>query len=83
MSLTSKRCDRCHDRICVTIMSKFNTDTLCLPCKADERRAPGYQDACRAEIDAVRRGALNFAGVGLAVGDAAFLAGQRTLRTES
>ena len=32
-----KICDRCHAPITVSIMSKLNTDILCMDCKDDEK----------------------------------------------
>ena len=55
-------------------MSKFNTDTICMSCEEDERQAPGYAEASRAESDAVRSGDYNFPGIGLSLADAKFLA---------
>lgn len=67
-------CDRCgSDKPNATIMSKFNTDIICDDCKSDEERAPNFKKADEAEIAAVRRGELNFPGIGLTVEDAAFL----------
>ncbi len=61
-------------------MSRFNTDTLCLACAADEKAAPGYAFADAAEVAAVRGGNFNFEGVGLSAVDAAFLAVRRAIR---
>ncbi len=46
-------------------MSMFNTDCICLSCKKEEETRPRYQEACKAERDAVLRGERNFAGIGL------------------
>ena len=80
--LGKDHCDRCGDATSTTIMSKFNTDTLCLPCKRDERLAPGYAAADEAEVAAVRAGGRHFPGVGLSPADAAFLADRRATRTK-
>ena len=61
-------------------MSKFNTDTVCMPCKEDERLAPGYEHADKIEYEAVRAGVRNFPGVGLSAEDIAFLAERRAQR---
>jgi hypothetical protein len=45
-------------------MSKFNTDLLCLNCKEREEAHPKYREACEAEENAVRRGDMNFPGIG-------------------
>lgn len=57
-------CDRCHQPALATIMSRFNTDTICLPCEKKERAHPDYQKAADAELAAVRRGDYNFPGIG-------------------
>lgn len=46
-------------------MSKFNTDELCLDCKDYEEEHPGYVEADLAETESVRRGDMNFPGIGL------------------
>jgi len=59
-------CDRCglpHNGR--TIMSKFNTDTICMPCKDKEKAHPDYKKASDAEIEQVRQGNYNFTGIGL------------------
>ena len=65
----SQECDRCHKHCSGTIMSKYNTDELCMQCKGDERTLPTYAAANAAEIAAVRQGDYNFAGVGLTADD--------------
>ncbi len=57
-------CDRCHKPTDVTIMSMFNTDTLCLDCKEAEEQDPRYEAARQAEAEACRRGDFNFRGIG-------------------
>jgi hypothetical protein len=73
-------CDRCHSPIKVSIMSKLNTDILCMACKKDERALPTYQAGADAETKAVRCGDYNFPGVGLTPGDQEFLAKRRAAR---
>jgi hypothetical protein len=68
-----EKCDRCSAKLDVSIMSKFNVDTLCDRCADDERLAPGYAAASQAEMAAVRNGDMNFPGVGLSSEDQAFL----------
>ena len=63
--LTATKCDRCggsleHGRI----MSRFDTSCLCLACEREERQHPDYQKAADAELAAVRRGDMNFPGIG-------------------
>ena len=73
-------CDRCQTKLDVSIMSKFNDDTLCERCADDERLAPGYAAASEAEIAAVGQGDFNFPGMGLSDEDRAFLADRRKAR---
>ncbi len=73
-------CDRCRAKLDVSIMSKFNEDTLCECCADDERLAPGYAAAREAEIASVRQGDFNFPGIGLSAEDRAFLAHRRKAR---
>ena len=63
--LTATKCDRCggsleHGRI----MSRFDTSCLCLDCEREERQHPDYQKAADTELAAVRRGDMNFPGIG-------------------
>lgn len=60
-------CDRCKKSMSMTVstMSYFNTDTLCMDCQEKESKHPLYDDAVRAEFDAVRMGNYNFPGIGL------------------
>jgi hypothetical protein len=58
------KCDRCHQPTSVTTMSKFNTDTICMPCKERERAHPRYKEADDTECAAVRAGNYNFPGIG-------------------
>ena len=59
------KCDRCRKETNITIMSMFNTETLCFDCKEAEEKDPRYEDAHRAETEACRRGDFNFPGIGL------------------
>ena len=62
--LAKKKCDRCGGDLKVRIMSRFNTDCICMKCAEEERQHPDYQKAADAELDAVRRGNMNFPGIG-------------------
>ena len=62
--LTKKKCDRCGGDLKVRIMSRFNTDCICMKCAEEERQHPDYQKAVDAELAAVRRGDMNFPGIG-------------------
>lgn len=57
-------CDRCNKKLVVRIMSRFNTDCICPECEKKEKEHPMYQEAAKAEADAVRNGILNFEGIG-------------------
>ena len=46
-------------------MSRFNMDLLCLDCLEDEKNLPGYKTACKAEVEAIKKGNYNFEGIGL------------------
>lgn len=58
-------CDRCGAPAQLTVMSMFNTETICDRCKAEEVAHPLYEQARQAEHDAVMRGNHNFPGIGL------------------
>ena len=73
-------CDRCGQALGAWSTSYFNTDTLCVPCKADEMLAPNYERAVQAEAAACRGGNLNFPGIGLSPEDETFLAARRARR---
>ena len=68
--LSKTKCDRCGGSLeGGRIMSKFNTDCLCLKCKEAERKLPEYEAASLAELEAVREDykhnrPCNFPGIG-------------------
>jgi hypothetical protein len=68
MSFPTGHCARCNRHTGVTIMSKFNQDELCMECKSTETYHPDYQRASDAELEAVKAGDRNFAGIGLPQG---------------
>ena len=57
-------CDRCGSETIGTIMSKFNTENICMNCKSKEREHPEYDRACEAEMRAVKAGDYNYPGIG-------------------
>jgi hypothetical protein len=59
-------CDRCEQPPInnTTIMSKFNTQVICMPCKKKEMKHTKYEDACKAEKQANDKGDYNFKGIG-------------------
>lgn len=60
-------CDRCHQEFKggARIMSKFNTDCICMDCASAEKRHPDYKEACRVKAEAVKNGDHNFPGIGM------------------
>lgn len=58
-------CERCGNPTVVTIMSMFNTQTICMDCKAAEEQRPDYREAVAADEAAIKSGDYNFKGVGL------------------
>ena len=62
---TQKTCDRCGRVLTARIMSRFNTDCICLECAEAEKQLPDYQKAVKAELEEILKGNLNFGGIGL------------------
>jgi hypothetical protein len=58
-------CARCSLPLTVSVVSRFNTDVICLACEAKERAHPRYQEAVAAERTALQSGDRNFRGIGL------------------
>jgi len=61
---TAPRCDRCGATSVALTMSRFNTQMICDACETREKAHPAYPAAAQAELDAVRRGEMNFPGIG-------------------
>lgn len=61
----NQTCQRCCKPTIATIMSRFNTQQICLDCEDVERKRPDYKKAADAELDACRRGDFNFPGIGM------------------
>lgn len=62
---SQKYCDRCGgDLSSGRTMSMFNTDCICMECKAKEQKLPEYKAATDAERKAVIAVDGNFKGVG-------------------
>lgn len=53
-----------EDETTTTIMSMFNTDVICMDCKKEERNHPRYDEAVRADHEAIKSGNYNFEGIG-------------------
>jgi hypothetical protein len=49
-------------------MSMFNSDEICMECKAAEKLRPDYKAAVEADEAAIRGGNYNFRGIGLKKG---------------
>jgi hypothetical protein len=61
-----KNCERCKTPTNgISIMSMFNTQVICIPCKEEEKENPRYAEAVDAERKAVSKGDYNFRGIGL------------------
>jgi hypothetical protein len=63
-------CARCGKETSVHIMSMFNTEEICMDCKAAEKMRPDYKDAVETDNAAIRKGDYNFPGMGLRKNDA-------------
>ena len=57
-------CNRCGKETSVHIMSMFNTEEICMDCKAAEEMRPDYKDAVATDEKAIRSGEYNFSGIG-------------------
>lgn len=62
--LMKENCDRCSEKLTIRTMSRFNTDCICPKCEEKEKKHPKYQEAVKAELEAVRNGNYNFEGIG-------------------
>lgn len=56
-------CDRCGKKLSIRIMSKMNTDVLCLDCIEKEKEHPLYKQANKAELEQVQQGNYNYPGL--------------------
>lgn len=54
------KCDRCYNETRVTKMSWLNQQTICMECAEAEKEHPRYQEARKAEREAMLAGNLNF-----------------------
>ena len=63
---TQKYCDRCHGSLeGGRIMSMYNDDCICMECKRKETQRGDYNEAVEADLEAIRGGNYNYAGIGL------------------
>ncbi len=60
---TQENCTRCGQKLNVRIMSRMNTDTLCIECAESEKSHPLYAVANEAEASEVRKGNYNYPGL--------------------
>lgn len=61
-----KKCERCKNPTNgISIMSMFNTQVICMPCKEEEKENPRYMEAVEADRKAIVKGDYNFKGIGL------------------
>ena len=58
-----RTCDRCHKLMESWSMSYMNEDIICPTCKEKERMHPRYNEAKEAELDAVKKGDMNYPGL--------------------
>jgi len=57
-------CQRCGLETKVHTTSIFNTQDICLLCKAEEKQHPKYNEARLTELEEVKKGNYNFEGIG-------------------
>jgi hypothetical protein len=61
---TQKTCDRCGDSLAKgRIMSRFNTDCLCMDCSEKEKKDEDYEKAVKAEHEEIKKGNYNYKGI--------------------
>ncbi len=58
------RCHRCKKETNMHIMSMYNTQLICMPCKDKEEKHDDYAEARDAEHEQVKAGNYNFKGIG-------------------
>lgn len=62
---TQTNCDRCGGNLEKgRTMSMFNTECICMECKAKECLDPRYSEAVKAEHEELKKGNTNFPGIG-------------------
>ncbi len=57
-------CQRCYVNASSYTMSMYSTRLICMNCKNEERNRDDYEEAVRAEEEAVRAGNRSFKGIG-------------------
>jgi hypothetical protein len=58
------KCNRCNKKTNVWILSMFNTEEICMDCKAEEKQLPEYEKAVKADMKEIKKGNYNFQGIG-------------------
>ena len=65
MAAIPDHCERCGKATRTTIVSMFNTQTICMGCKDKEKKRPDYGQAQAADRAAIHSGNYNYQGIGL------------------
>jgi hypothetical protein len=61
---TQSKCDRCGKSLDGgRIMSRFNTDCICIDCAQKEKSDPEYEKAVQAELKEIEKGNYGFKGI--------------------
>jgi hypothetical protein len=57
-------CPRCGAKTNTSVVSRFNTERICIPCEEAERKHPLYELAAKAEHHQCTLGNFNYEGIG-------------------
>ena len=61
---TQTTCDCCGGSLkSGRILSMYNSDCLCLPCKEKETKRSDYQEAVKADHEQIKKGNYNYKGI--------------------
>lgn len=61
---TQKHCDRCGGSLeNGRIMSRLNTDCICMKCSEKEKQDKDYDNAVEAEHEEIKKGNYNYKGL--------------------
>lgn len=61
---TQKNCDRCGGSLEKgRIMSRFNTECICMDCAEKEKKDKDYEKAVKAEYEEIKKGNYNYKGI--------------------
>ena len=61
---SQKTCDRCGGSLAGgRTMSMYSTECICMLCKEQEKARPDYNEAAKAELEAVKQGNFNYKGI--------------------